>query len=82
MNLCFLKGKIISNIEFNFILESHHISIVIFELELSNNSIVTVKAYDEIADWCYQNLVKNDWVALKGNLNSKMEIILHDINYL
>lgn len=82
MNFCFLMGKIISNIEFNFMIESNHISIATFKIVLNNNSVLQVKAYDKIADWCYINLVKNDWVALEGKLNSKMEIILHDMNYI
>ena len=82
MNLCFLMGKIMSNIEFDFMLESNYISIATFDLLLKNNSLIQVKAYDEIADWCYRNLVKNDKIALQGELDSKMEIILHDINYL
>lgn len=81
MNLCFLMGKIISNIDFQFMLGSKKISIVQFLLVINEKCIVTVKAYDELADWCYQNLVKNDCIALQGELNSKMEIILHDVKF-
>ncbi len=79
MNICFLIGKIVSDVEFKFVLESKHISIVIFKLELSNCSIVTVKAYDEIADLCYQKLIKGDIVGIQGYLNSNMEIIANEI---
>ena len=82
MNLCCLMGKIISDIEFRFVLKSANISIAIFYLKVEENCIVMIKAYDELADWCYQNLSKNDWISLIGKLNSKMEIIMHDINYL
>lgn len=79
MNICFLIGKIVSDVEFKFVLESKHISIVIFKLKLSNRSIVTVKAYDEIADLCYQKLLKGDIVGVQGYLNSNMEIIVNEI---
>lgn len=80
MNICFIIGKIVSDIEFKFVLESKYISIVIFKLELSNRSIVTVKTYDEIADSCYQKLQKGDIIGIKGYLNSNMEIIISDID--
>lgn len=79
MNICFLIGKIVSDVEFKFVLESKHISIVIFKLKLSNRSIVTVKAYDEIADLCYQKLLKGDMVGIQGYLNSNMEIIVNEV---
>lgn len=82
MNICFLIGKIVSDIEFKFVLESEHISIVIFKLELSNHSIVTVKAYDEMADWCYQKLLKEDSIGIQGYLNSNMEIVIQEFEYL
>lgn len=63
-------------------LESNHISIAKFELLLGNNSSIKVKAYDEIADKCYKKLIKNDIIAIQGKLNSKMEIIIEDFQYL
>lgn len=82
MNLCFLIGKIVSEIEFKFILNSKNIAVTIFEIQLDKQSMITVKAYNEMADWCYQKLVKEDVVAIKGNLNSKMEIVIHNLNLL
>ena len=80
MNICFIIWKIISDVEFKFVLESKHISIVIFKLKLINCSILTVKTYDEIADSCYQKLQKGDIIGIKGYLNSNMEIIISDID--
>ena len=79
MNLCFLMGKIISNIEFKFIINSINISVAIFEIELNNRSIIKVKGYNEIADYCYQKLVKGEVVIICGSLNNNMEI---EINYI
>ena len=66
MNLCFLQGKVVSRIEFNFILNSKNISITNFEIELSNKSIITIKAYNELADFCYSKLKQNDKTFICG----------------
>ena len=81
MNLCFVIGKIISDIEFKFIINGKNISVAIFEIQLENNSIIKVKGYNEIADYCYQKLVKGEIVMISGNLNNNMEIELNDIKY-
>ena len=75
MNIVFIEGKIISDIEFNFIINSPNISIAIFEAELLNKSIVKIKAYNELADYCYSKLNKNNVVFMEGYLKSNMEII-------
>ena len=55
MNICIVYGKIVSKIEFEFIINvKKYYSIVIFQIELNNKSIVTVKGYNEIADYCYK----------------------------
>lgn len=82
MNLCFVMGKIINDVEFKFIINSKNISVAIFEIQLSNNSIVTVKGYNEIADFCYQKLVKNDIAIIYGNLDNNMEVVIKEIEYL
>lgn len=82
MNLCFLIGKIISDIKFEFIWNSKNISVTQFMIEVNKNCIIKVKAYDEIADWCYQKLVKSDTIAIQGKIDYKMEIIIDNICYL
>ncbi len=82
MNLCFIIGKIISEIKFEFLLNSKNTSIVIFQIELDNKSIIEVKTYNEIADKCYQKLTKADRIAIQGKINSNMEIIMQDFDYL
>lgn len=47
-----------------------------FKLKLSNKNIIQINSYNELADWCYQKLVKGDVVAIEGKLNSRMEIII------
>ena len=82
MNLCFFTGKIETDIKFKFIINNKNISIATFKIKLNNNNSINVKAYNEMADWCYQKLVKNDLVTIQGRLDNKMEIIIEDCNYL
>ena len=80
MNICFFTGKIISTINFKFIVNNNkYYAITIFEIELNNKSVITVKGYNEIADWCYRYLVKGDIISIYGEINSNLEIILLDI---
>ena len=78
MNLCFLQGKVVSRIEFNFILNSKNISITNFEIELSNKSIITIKAYNELADFCYSKLKQNNEIFIYGYICENI-IIAEDI---
>ena len=80
MNICFFMGKIISNIDFKFIInDKRNISIEIFEVELNNKSKITVIGYNEFADFCYSRLKKNDNIAFQGYLNSTLNVVLEDI---
>ena len=79
MNLCFIIGKIVSEIEFKFIINSKNISIAYFKIELLNKSIVQVKAYNELADYCYSKLQKYDVCAIQGYINSEMKIEVEKI---
>ena len=77
MNLCFVIGKIVSEIEFRFIVDNKkYMSIAYFDIELNNKSIIKVKAYNELADYCYSKLQKNSIYFFQGFINSKMEIIV------
>ena len=74
MNICFFIGKIISDIDFKFMVNNRkYNSIVIFQIELNNKSIITLKGYNEIADFCYRNLEKNNIIIAVTFLNSKLE---------
>ena len=75
MNICFLYGKIISDIDFKFIMNNKNkTSIIVYKIQLNNKSIVTVKGYNEIADYCYRNLKIGDNIYIQGRLNNMMEI--------
>ena len=70
MNLCILIGKIISKIEFKFIINSKHKSIACFALELSNKSIVKVIAYNDVADYIYQKIYNKDIIEIEGKIKT------------
>ena len=74
MNLCFIKGKILEKINFQFLYQKKNISIARTKLELQNGSIITIKGDDEMADWMVQNIKKKDEVILQGKINTKMEV--------
>ena len=57
MNVCFLIGKIVSKIKFDFILNGKNISIVRFDMELENCNKIEVVGYDQVADFCYSKLI-------------------------
>ena len=79
MNICFLIGKIISKIDFKFIINSKNISIAIFKIELENKSQITVKAYNDLADYCYSKLKKGNMILIEGTLDTKLKIIAKNI---
>lgn len=70
MNEIFLIGEIVTEIDFKFILNSKHISIALFEIELLNRSIVKVKAYDDMADFVYSKLIKGDIIFIYGSMET------------
>lgn len=82
MNIVILYGKIIDNIDFEFIYNKYSknskiknkTSIVKFKMELENGSMVKVYGYDEIADFIYKKLQKNNSVLIEGSLDSNGDI--------
>ena len=80
MNICFLIGKIISDIEFKFIVDNKsYYAIAIFQIELNNKSIITVKGYNKIADICYSRLRENNIILIQGYLDNKVEVKIEEI---
>lgn len=80
MNICFFIGKVISDIEFKFIVDNKsYYAIAIFQIELNNKSVITVKGLNEIADYCYKNLNKNKYCIIKGIIEGNYDIIIQSI---
>ena len=88
MNICFVIGKIISNIQFDFIIDGKsigkNISITRFEVELldKEKTKINVTAYGKIAEECFQKLVKSDIVSIYGSLNSNGKLEIKEIDLL
>ena len=80
MNICFFIGKIISDIDFKFIVnDKSNTAVAIFKLKVDDNCILKIKGYNQLADLCYRKLSINNYIILQGELNSKMELILYSI---
>lgn len=70
MNICFLTGKIVSDIKFDFMIYSRHTSIVQFYIKEKRKNIIKIVWYDKIADYCYKNVKKNDIVFIEGRMEN------------
>ena len=79
MNICIISGKIISEVEFEFIINNKNKSIAYFDIELSNKNIVKIKAYDEIADYCYWKFEKGEIIYIQGFLKETGEIVVQGL---
>lgn len=80
INICFLYGKIITDIDFKFFYNSKlHNSIVEFEIENNykistkkiKNTFVKVIAYDENADILFQKYKKGNNIKILGKVTNK-----------
>lgn len=80
MNEVFITGKIVSNIEYKFIVNSkRNTAIAIFSIRINdviknNPQNIVVKCYNDLADFALRKIKKNDNVFINGKLNSNMEI--------
>ena len=68
MNLSIILGKIVSEIEFKFIINGKNKSIVYFSLELLNKGIIKIKAYNEMADVVFRKLKREQIIIIEGEL--------------
>ena len=78
MNEVFLIGNIVNEIEFKFIINSKNISIAMFNIETDDKQVIKIKAYNELADYCYSRLEKIKRVIIYGKI-SKNNIIVKEI---
>ncbi len=79
MNICILQGKIISKIEYKFIINSKDKAIAYFEMELIGKTIIKVKAYNDLADKCYRKLITGNEIYIEGILEISGEIEIQEI---
>ena len=82
MNEVFIIGKVITEVKFDFILNSKHISIARFGvITVRDEQEIEIMAYDEMADYIYANLKHEDVVIINGYLEYN-KVILEDIQIL
>ena len=72
MNEVFLIGKIISDIEFKFIINSKNKAIACFVIKTADKQIVRVQAYNKLADFAYSKLNINDKVFINGYIENNV----------
>ena len=72
MNEVFLIGKIISDIEFKFIINSKNKAIACFEIKTADKQIVRIQAYNQLADFAYSKLNTNDKVFINGYIEANV----------
>lgn len=72
MNEVFLIGKIISNIEFKFTINSKNKAIACFEIKTADKQIVRMQAYNKLADFAYSQLNKNNKVFINGYIENNV----------
>ena len=71
MNICMISGKIISKIDFKFIINSHNKSIATFYMKLVDKNIVKVVSYNEMADKVYSTLKQGQYVIIEGRIKNE-----------
>ena len=82
MNRCFIMGKVISEPEFNFLYKSKKISISYLYIEFANKNVIKVFGYDEMADYIYSKIKKENFIYVEGEIrvnDRNMEIEVIDI---
>ena len=72
MNEVFLIGKIISDIEFKFIINSKNKAIACFVIKTADKQIVRVQAYNKLANFAYSKLNTNDKVFINGYIETNI----------
>ena len=75
MNEVFITGKVITEVKFDFILNSKHISVSKFKImTIYDKQEINITAYDEMADYAYANLKINDIIINKLYLIQKVVV--------
>ncbi len=76
MNECFLIGKIVSDIKYNFIIKSKNKAVAEFKITTLDNNMIEVYGYNEVADKCYSKLKEGDIILINGEIrsNGKLEL--------
>ena len=76
LNIGYIIGKVINDINLQFIYDKRrksiskkHVTIVEIMIK-SHNNIIYARAYDDIADYIYRNIKKEDFVMIYGKVRN------------
>ena len=78
----FIKNKNNKMNEYNAVFSSEnlnfkdslHISVTKFDLKINKDTRIFIKAYDELAEYCIQNLSRGDFIFVSGRINDLNEV--------
>ena len=76
MNVVFLIGELIKEIEYKFMLEKNKTAKAILNLKLLDKTEIKVAGYNEIADFCLRNLEIKDIVIIYGQIKENIVQII------
>ena len=84
INLCFLSGKVINEIDLKFVynsqkrsLDKKHTSIAKIELELQDGQIIQLHAYNEMADYVFRYIKKDDYIFVQGEVKGSHVVLMN-----
>ena len=96
MNIVVICGKIISEVEFNFIYDRYrcvnskkekvdlemymHTSVAKCKIKLGNHSAIEIQGYDEVADFMYRHLKEEDTIWIEGALGENGNVVVESFN--
>ena len=81
MNEVFLIGKVITEVDFKFIINSTRLSKAKFSIEtLEDGKMINIVAYDEMSDYIYRNVKSEDIIMINGYIENN--VIIKEINIL
>lgn len=81
MNEVFLIGKIVSEVGFDFIINSKYHAISKFKIKTIDGTVLNIKAYDNLADYIYKKMKSKYNVFIYGKLK-KDYILVKNIKKL
>ncbi len=85
MNICFLQGKIVSEVDFEFVYNSKkHTAVVSFMIENNDKNCSKsygkyenrLYAYDSMADELYAKFEEGDFITIIGRVEKSRVIVL------
>ena len=84
MNLCFIMGKIVSEIKFDFVMDEKSIGKNVSAVRFYINALeekINVIGYNKIADYCYQNLNVGNNVFIEGFLRTDGKVQIEELAF-